>query len=174
MKNIALKKISLCGLFSALALISFIVEGLFTPLIIPGAKIGISNIFILLSTICLGWTYGYATLLIKVILGSLFAGNASAIIYSLPAGVISLTLQIFCLYFIKKASITCISIIGAVTHITIQNVLFCLYTLTTEYLVYLPYLALIGILGGTITGLSVYLTIKRLPEKYINFTLTSN
>lgn len=173
MMKLKLKKISLCGLFSALALVSFIIEGLFTPLIIPGAKIGISNIFILLSTICLGWAYGYATLLIKVILGSLFAGNISAILYSLPAGIISLTLQIFCLYFIKKASITCTSIIGAVIHITIQNVLFCLYTLTTEYLVYLPYLALIGIIGGAITGFSVYLAIKRLPEKYMNINSTN-
>jgi hypothetical protein len=59
------------------------------------------------------------------------------------------------------------SVLGAVINITIQNLIFCAYSQSMEYLVYLPYLALIGVLGGTITGFAVYLSIKRLPEKLI-------
>lgn len=168
MKSSTLKKICVCGLFSSLALISFIIEGLFPPLIIPGAKIGLSNVFILLSLVCLGPVYAYAVLLTKVILGSLFAGNISAIIYSLPSGVVALTLEIIVLCYIKRASIISTSVLGAVVNITIQNLIFCAYSQSMEYLIYLPYLALIGILGGTITGFAVYLSIKRLPEK-LNF-----
>ncbi len=164
MSNLALKKIILTALYSSLSLIAFYVESLFPPLIIPGAKMGLSNIFILLATLSLGSIYGFATLLIKVTLGSLFIGNPSAIIYSLPAGVLALSVELLVIYFIKRTSVVSASIAGAVVNITVQNVFFCLLTGTTLYLTYLPYLSLIGIIGGTVTGLAVYLAIKRMPD----------
>ncbi len=163
MRNLKVKKLVLTALYSALALIAFCIESAFPPLIIPGAKMGISNVFILLSTISLGPVYGFLTLIAKVTLGSLFIGNFSAIIYSLPAGVLSLTVEILILYFIKKISVVSASIAGAVVNITVQNVVFCLYTSTFKYLAYLPYLALIGVIGGAVTGFAVYLLVKKLP-----------
>ncbi len=167
MRNVSLKKLALCGLLSALSLITFLIENLFPPLIIPGAKIGLSNVFILLSALILGAGYGYATLVIKVLLGSLFSGNISAIVFSLPSGAIALTLEIIAIYFIKKSSIIAISVLGAVVNITTQNLIFCLYAQTPQYLVYLPYLALIGVLGGIVTGVAVYIICKRLPKKLL-------
>ncbi|MBQ7340329.1 MAG: Gx transporter family protein [Clostridia bacterium] len=167
MRNVRLKKLALCGLLSTLSLITFLIENLFPPLIIPGAKIGLSNVFILLSALVLGAGYGYATLVIKVLLGSLFSGNISAIVFSLPSGAIALTLEIIAIYFIKRSSIVSISVLGAVVNITTQNLIFCLYTQTPQYLVYLPYLALIGILGGVVTGFAVYIISKRLPKKIL-------
>ncbi len=164
MSNVKLKKVVLCALYSAFALISFYIESLFPPLIIPGAKMGISNVFILLSVLTLGPTYGYFCLFIKVCLGSVFIGNISAIMYSLPAGVLALTVEILIFYLAKKVSIISTSIAGAVISITVQNIVFCLITGTMAYLSYLPYLALIGVLGGLVTGLAVYFAIKRLPK----------
>lgn len=167
MRNLSLKKLALCGLLSALSLITFLIENLFPPLIIPGAKIGLSNVFILLSALILGAGYGYITLIIKVLLGSFFSGNISAIVFSLPSGAIALTLEVIALYFIKRSSIISVSVLGAVVNITTQNLIFCIYTQTPQYLVYLPYLALIGVLGGIITGFAVYIICKRLPKKLL-------
>ena len=164
MRNIKLKKIVLSALYSAFALIAFYIESLFPPLIIPGAKMGISNVFILLSVLTLGPIYGYIALFIKVCLGSVFIGNISAIIYSLPAGLLALTVEIIIFYFVKKTSIISTSITGAVISITVQNIVFCFITGTMAYLSYLPYLALIGVIGGLVTGFAVYLAIKRLPK----------
>ena len=159
-------KLTLCALLTSLSIIAFTLENLFPPLFLAGARLGISNVFILLSTIVLGVGYGYATLIIKIIVGSLFSGNVSAIMYSLPAGLIALTLEIVIIYFVKSTSIVCTSIFGSVINSCVQNVVFCLVTDTTSYLIYLPYLALISVVTGLIVGFIVYLTLKRFPQKY--------
>ena len=165
MKNKKLFKIALTGILSAFATIAFAIENLFPPIILPGARMGVSNVFILLATVTLGVSSGFATLAIKIILGSLFSGNISAILYSLPAGVISLTLEVILLYAVKNVSIPAASVCGAVINTTVQNAIFCLVTQTVEYLCYLPYLALIGAISGLIIGFAVYLSIKKLPKK---------
>ena len=134
MKKVPVKKIALCALFSAMALIAFIIESLVPPIVIPGAKFGVSNIFILLATITLGPIYGLAVLIIKTTLGSIFAGNISAIMYSLPAGALALGIEIILIYLAKKLSLGAVSVAGSVVNITAQNVVFCLVTKTSAYL----------------------------------------
>lgn len=159
-------KLTLCAILTSLSIIAFTLESLFPPLFLAGARLGISNVFILLSTIVLGVSYGYATLIIKIIIGSLFSGNVSSIMYSLPAGIIALTLEILIIYFVKNTSIICASIFGSVINSCVQNVVFCLVTDTISYLAYLPYLASISIVSGLIVGFIVYLILKRFPTKY--------
>lgn len=168
MKNTYLKKISLCGIFSCFALISFVLESLFPPLFIPGARMGISNIFILLALIYLGRAYAYSVLVVKVLLGSIFSGNISAMMYSFPAGIVALTVEIILFIFIKHLSIISISVFGAIINSLIQNFMFCLITNNFGYLVYLPYLSIISTISGLIIGIVVYLVVKYLPEKLLN------
>lgn len=163
MKNLSIHKLTLSALLCALALITFTLENLFPPLFLPGARLGLSNIFILLLAILLNSTYAYFALIIKTFVGSIFAGNISMVLYSLPSGLIALTIELILLHFTKKTSVVCISVVGAVINTSLQNITFCLISGFTEYLVYLPYLALIAIPSGIIVGLCVYLTIKRLP-----------
>ncbi|MBQ7348423.1 MAG: Gx transporter family protein [Clostridia bacterium] len=167
MKNGILRKISMTGILSAFATIAFIIEGLFPPLFIPGARMGISNIFILLTVVILGYKYGFAVLIVKIVIGSLFSGNVSAMLYSLPAGIISCTVQVLMVNLTEKFSITAISVTGAIVNVTVQNTVFCLITRVWQYLAYLPYLALTGLISGLIVGLSVYLIIKKLPLKIL-------
>lgn len=159
-------KITLCAILSATSIIAFTLENLFPPLILPGARLGISNVFILISVVMLGAGYGYATLIIKIIVGSLFASNPSSMLYSLPAGLISLTAEILIIYYVKNTSIVCASVFGAVINSTIQNSIFCLVTNTLDYMIYLPYLALTSVISGLVVGFIVYLAIKYLPNKY--------
>ena len=66
-------------------------------------------------------------------------------------------------------SIVSISVLGATINIITQNIIFCLYTFTIEYLIYLPYLSLIGVIGGAVVGFTVYLVVKKFPKNlYIN------
>ena len=160
------KKLTLTGVLTALATLSFVLESLFPPLFLPGARLGISNLFILLCLILCGIKYGAFCLVVKVLLSSLFSGNLSSIMYSLPAGLISLILQVVLLYVVKSSFIAT-SVSGAVVNTVVQNAVFCLITRTSEYLYYSPYLALIAIISGLIVGFAVYLTIKILPEKFL-------
>ena len=156
-------KTTLCALLTAFALITFVLESLFPPLFLPGARMGISNVFILLAAVILGYKYAAAVLIVKTVLGSLFAGNISAVIYSLPSGAIALIIELLLLYFCKNVSVIAVSVLGAVINVTGQNLVFCLVTGTTEYFAFLPYLALISILSGILVGFTVYLAVKKLP-----------
>ncbi len=164
--NFKLFKVTLCAVLSALGTIAFTIEGLFPPLFLPGARLGVSNIFILLSAILLGGKYGFITLIVKTVLGSLFAGNLSMILYSLPAGAVALTVELIIIYIIKKTSVLAVSVAGAVLNTTVQNIAFCLITGASEYLAYLPYLALISVISGLFVGFAVYLILRYLPIKY--------
>ena len=164
--NFKLFKVTLCAILSALGTIAFTIEGLFPPLFLPGARLGVSNIFILLAAIILGGKYAFITLMVKTVLGSLFAGNLSMILYSLPAGAIALTVELIIIYIIRKTSVVAVSVGGAVINTTVQNVIFCLITGASEYLAYLPYLALISVVSGLFVGFAVYLILRYLPRKY--------
>lgn len=158
-------KFSMCALLSGLALLSFMLESLFPPLIVPGARMGISNIFILLAVFMLGKWYAFIVLIIKCVLGSIFAGNPSAMLYSIPSGIISLFVQVLLIFKVKNISVLATSILGAVINITIQNVVFCIIGNALVYFYYLPYLLLVAILSGAIVGATTLLLIKKLPDK---------
>ena len=159
-----IKKVSLCGIFTALALISFMIENLFPSALIPGARLGISNVFILLSLIFLGVPWAFSSLIIKCVLGSVFSGNVSAVIYSLPAGLIALSIETVLLIFTKDISVVAISVAGAVINSLMQTVTFALVTNSIYMFSYLPYLLLIGTGSGVIVGLLVFFTVKTMPK----------
>lgn len=165
MKHETNKKIALCGILSAAACIAFMIENLFPPLFIPGAKLGISNLFVLLALLILGVKYAFFTLLVKALVSCFFAGFASAM-YSIPAGVLALSAEILLIYAVKT-SLPCASVVGSVINVTVQNSVFCLIAETPEYLVYLPYLASIAAITGFAVGSALYLTIKKLPKKNV-------
>lgn len=159
------KKIALCGIFSAMACITFAIENLFPPLFIPGAKLGLSNLFVLLSLIIIGIGYAFMTLGLKVLVGGLIIGFSS-VMYALPSGILALVVEIVLLYVVKT-SVLSASVAGAVICSLVQNVVFCIVCGATEYLVYLPYLALISVIAGLAVGFACYIILKRLPKKQI-------
>lgn len=165
--KISVKKVAFCGILTAFAAIAFILESLFPPIILPGARMGISNAFILLTLIFLGGKYGFIALCVKILIGGIFSGNVSSLLYSLPAGIISLSVQCLLLYKAKEVSIISTSISGAVINSTVQNAVFCIVTNTLEYLYYLPYLAFISVISGLVVGLIVYFSIKYIPKKLL-------
>ncbi len=163
-KKITLRKITLTAILTAISIIAFTIESLLPPLIIPGTKLGLSNIFILLILLIIGEKYAFISLVIKVILGGLFSGNISTIMYSLPSNLIALFMQIILIIFTRKLSIVAISIIGAIVNVTVQNTVFCLISKTFEFFVYLPYLSLISLFSGLLVGFTVYILINKLPN----------
>ena len=167
MKNIIIKKITITAVLSALSTLAFMLESLFPPLFIPGARMGISNVFILFTIITVGYRYGFIVMAVKILIGSTFSGNLSSILYSLPAGLVSCGVQVILVHFTKNFSLPAISVLGAVVNSTVQNTVFCLVTSTWEYISYLPYLALIAIISGLIVGFATYLLIKKLPLKLL-------
>ena len=93
-----------------------------------------------------------AILLVRCTLGALFAGNASALLFSLLGG-LSALLVMALLSGAKKLSIFGVSIAGAAAH-NCGQVCAALITLgSTAPLYYLPFLLLVSLFTGALSGL---------------------
>lgn len=144
----------------------FMVESLFPPLILPGAKMGLSNIFSMLTLFLLGPTEAFVLVVIRTVLGSMFTGNMSTLMYSLTAGVVSVVVSSALVQLAyPRVSIVAISVVSAIMHNVTQNVVFCLVSNTPEMFSYMPWLALLGILAGVIVGFAVWFILKAIPTR---------
>ncbi len=169
MPKLSAKRVATLGILTALSLISFILESLLPPLFLPGAKIGLSNIFTLMTLFMFGPIDAIILIVVRTTLGALIVGNLVSLIYSLLAGVISLMFAIALIQLVyPRISLVSISITSAVVHNIVQVLVFCLLVQNAYMISYLPYFALIGIASGLIVGTLVYLIIHKVPISYFD------
>ncbi len=162
-KNTGIKRLALLGIFTAGALLSFLLESLIPPLFIPGAKFGISNVFTLFCMVVLSPAEAAVLLIARIFLGNLIVGNLFATVFSLPAGLVALLVGALLLALIPKISLTAVSVAMAVMHNAVQNVVFCLISGSFAAAIYLPYLLLLGVISGFFVGCLVYLLVHKIP-----------
>jgi len=168
MVKFSTRRIVVLATLTAVALIMFMVESLFPPLFFPGAKMGISNICTLLCLVMLTPFDAIILIIIRTTLGSLFSSGISTLVYSLPAGMISVVVSSLLMLFHPKISLVAISITSAVIHNITQNLIFVWISGVTLMLNYMPYLSLIGVLAGFIVGIATYFLVKAIPQSTFN------
>ncbi|MCH5159502.1 MAG: Gx transporter family protein [Clostridiales bacterium] len=165
-KFFSARRIATLSVLTAMGLITFMIESLFPPLFLPGAKMGISNVFSLLTLMVLGPTEAFILVLIRTTLGSMFTGNMSTLMYSMTAGVVSVAVSAVLVEFVyPRVSIVAISVVAAVLHNLTQNLVFCLISNTSEMFAYMPWLALLGVVAGIIVGFAVWFILRAVPTK---------
>lgn len=160
------KKIAVLSLLTGLGLIAFIIENLLPPLFIPGAKLGLANIFSFATLILYSPAEAFLVLIARTVLGAVFAGNLSALLYSFTGGAVSLTVSSILIYTAyPKISITAVSVAGAVLHNITQNIVFVFLTGSVLMFGYMPYLALLGIFSGAVVGGITLAVFRGIPVK---------
>ena len=162
------KKVARLSLFTALALIMSLVESALPPLFwfAPGAKLGLANLLSLITLFTDGVIGGYVVLIIRVLLSSVFGGNFSALLYALPAGIISYSIQVLLVKFcLKKIGVVSVSIVGGVIHNAVQMVIASIITGVNVYSLTI-YSLPAGFVAGLFVGLVAYFTLKHLPDKF--------
>lgn len=158
------KKIAVLSLLTGLGLVTFIIENLLPPLFIPGAKLGLANIFSFAALIIYSPWEAFIVLIARTVLGAVFAGNLSALLYSFTGGLVSMAVSSVLVYTAHpKISVMSISVAAAVLHNITQNIVFVF--LTGSYLMfgYMPYLALLGIFSGAVVGGITLTVFKGVP-----------
>ncbi len=173
-RGMSAKKLAALALLTALGLGAFMIESMFPPMFFPGAKMGLSNIFSLFALVLYGLPEALLVVVARTVLGSLFAGNFSLLLYSLTAGVVSTTVSRLLLLAFPRVSLLCVSVFSAVVHNTVQLLVYCALTQTTLIFSYLPYLALLGVLAGVIVGLAVTYAVKGIPLSFFARTAGVN
>ena len=155
------KQLTTGAILAALALALSYVEGMFPlPVPLPGFKLGLANIVTLFALYTLGAPSALAILLVRVLLGAMFAGNASALIYSLLGGFAAMAVMIALSRF-PKLSVYGVSVGGAAAH-NIGQVAAAMLTLgNAAPAAYLPLLLAVAVFSGALTGLICSLLLGR-------------
>ena len=85
------KKVAMTGMFVALAMIFSYVEVLMPiNLGIPGMKLGLANLVVVVTLYTLGLQTAFAVSLVRIMLVAMTFGSLSAMLYSLAGGLLSL------------------------------------------------------------------------------------
>lgn len=153
---------TLSAMMTALALIFSYVEMLMPiNLGIPGIKLGLANLVVLMAIYRLGGGYGLAIDLARIFLSALLFGNVSAMIYSLAGGLLSFAVM-YLLYRTGLFSPIGVSLAGGVTHNIGQLTVAALVTWTGKIFLYLPVLMIAGFVTGAILGTLAALIMQRM------------
>ena len=152
--KISTRQVAMCAMLTALALGLSTLENLFPVTLfipLPGVKLGLANIVTVFALYQLGAAPALCILVARCLLGSLFAGNASALLFSLLGGVLAM-LVMMALTRLRGLSVYGVSIGGAAAH-NIGQMAAALITLgNTAVLGYLPFLLAVSLFTGALTG----------------------
>ncbi len=158
------KRLAILGVLTALALVLSYVESLLPPIwaSVPGIKVGLPNIVIIILLYKLGLKDAVFVSIIRVLFSSfLLFGNVTTLFYSLAGAGLSLALMAIC----KKINIFStvgVSIVGGVSH-NLGQVLVAIALFSTSQLgYYMIVLTVTGTIAGVFIGILGSLALKRL------------
>ena len=160
-----LKKLTELALFTAIALIIFIIELRFPDIIpIAGVKLGLANIITVYAVFHYKPSETAMLLFCRVLLGAIFSANISALFYSLSGAVMCFVGMLIIKRFISENYIWLCSILGAVFHNIGQILASMLVMRSFAVISYLPILIISGCIAGLFTGLCAEMLLKRLQK----------
>lgn len=147
------KKLTFMALLTAIALIIFVVESYIpVPVPIPGVKLGLANVITLYAIWTLCPREALGILLTRILLGSIFAGQLTSLLYSLSGGLLCFLITLVARQIFNEKQIWIASVLGAMAHNIGQIFIAIVLTSTPGIIVYLPFLLISAIITGTFTG----------------------
>lgn len=154
MRKTKILRYATLGMLLALAIIVNYLESFIPSIGIPGVKLGLANIVIL---VCLYKYKVYEAAIVdilRVFIASLLKGTflSMAFYMSLSGATLSF-IAMLVLKQIKQLKPLVISVIGAIFHSFGQIIVALIYVQTSGILLYLPFIGLASILTGIFNGL---------------------
>ena len=147
------RKIAVLSLLTTVALTIFVLEAQLPPPVpVPGIKLGLSNVITLVTAVWFGRREALAVLLLRIVLGNMFAGQAIGFIYSLAGGISGYIVISVLLGFLKER-LWAVSVFGAVFHNIGQLAVAVILTGTWQIAGYFTVLTASAIITGAFTGL---------------------
>lgn len=163
------KKITLCGVLVALALALSYIER-FIPLQmivpLPGVKLGLANTVTLVALYMLKTRYAFMILIVRCILGAMFSGSITGLLFSLCGGILAMSVMALTKRM-KCFSIYGVSILGAAAHNIGQMTMAVLLMRSIYIGTYLPYLLIVAVFTGLATGAACAGILRVIPHAQI-------
>ena len=156
------RKLTLLGVLSAIALTIFMVEAQIPPIVpMPGVKLGLANIVTVFAVFALGAKEGAAVLFVRIFLGAVFAGNFSTIFYSAGGGACAIGVTILLKKILTQKQLWVAGCVGAIAHSVGQMAVAVTLSGTPGLAIYLPVMIVISIITGLFTGLCAQFLVNR-------------
>ena len=157
-------RIAVSAMFAALALIFSYIEAIL-PLStgIPGVKLGIANLVVILALYNMNFRYAMGINVIRILVAGLLFNGLFGALYSLAGGVVSLTVM----WLLKKTglfSMAGVSMAGGVAHNMGQLLVASALVSNLKMFVYLPVLMFSGIAAGILIGITASVVNERVPK----------
>ncbi|WP_026660136.1 Gx transporter family protein [Butyrivibrio sp. AC2005] len=161
-KTVNIKRIATLGLLLAYAMILSYIESLI-PFFggVPGMKLGLPNMVIVLLIYNYGMESGIVINLLRILLTGLLFGSMFGIMFSASGAVISFLVMVA----VKKINIFDIrgvSICGGISHNIAQLLIAAFVVKTSGIMYYLPLLLISGALTGFLNGIIAGIMLKYL------------
>lgn len=154
------ERVAIIGLFSAFAAILSYIEVIISfSMFIPGVKLGLANIAIVVVLYIYGYKYALMVNIIRIIVVGLLFSNAFSIAFSIAGALISFIVMAL----LKKLDIFSpmgVSVAGGVSHNIGQLLIACFVISSYSIINYIPVLMIAGIICGFIIGLTSIGVIK--------------
>lgn len=160
-------KTALFGMLLALAFILSYVETLVAfSFWVPGIKLGLANIVVLLALYLLGVKSAIILSVVRVVLVSFTFGNLYSLWYSLAGAVLSLLIMLL-MKRIKDFSIVGVSVAGGVGH-NLGQVIVAMFVLGKGMIYYFSLLIIGGIITGTLVGILGAIVLRQVKKAFVN------
>ena len=157
------KSITKTALLTAAALVMFVIEShIPNPIPIPGAKLGLANIFVVYALYAIDAKHALCLLFCKVMLGSLLAGHGSGLLYSAAGGGLCFLLMLLAKQLLHGRRLWLCSVVGALGHNAGQLAMAIAVTRTWQVAALTPALLTAGFVTGLFTGLAAQFAYERL------------
>ena len=159
------KKLALMAVLTAVALTIFMLEAqLPAPVPIPGVKLGLANTVTLTAMLILGRREAGAILAARIIMGAVFAGNPSAMLYSAAGGVLAYAAMCLLVGVVPEKRLWAVSAVSAVAHNMGQLLACVLVVKTPGVFIYAPALIVSGVITGVFTGFGAMYLVRALRK----------
>ncbi|MHC1723072.1 MAG: Gx transporter family protein [Aminipila sp.] len=127
---------------------------------IPGVKLGIANLVVIIALYLLGTSYAFFINIIRILVAGLLFNGAFGALYSLAGALISLLVMII-LKKTKLFSIVGVSMAGGVAHNVGQLLLAAVIISNIKIFLYFPVLLFSGMITGIIIGILSHLILRK-------------
>lgn len=147
------KTAAMLGMFTAAAMICSYIEAMIPVNFgIPGIKLGLANIVVLIVLYMMGTKDALIVSVLRIILTGFLFGNLFGILYSLAGGLLSF-LVMWLLKRTKKLRIISVSVAGGICHNIGQLLVAVVVVENYKIMYYIPVLLIAGFLTGLLIGI---------------------
>lgn len=163
-RGLATRRLALSAMLAALALIFSYVEAIIPiPVPVPGIKLGIANLVIVMAIYKLGFRYAFTINCIRILIAGLLFSGVFGMIYSFAGGILSITVM-YLLYRTGWFSMAGVSMAGGVAHNLGQLITAALLVESVRMMSYFSVLLFSGLISGILIGILASLIYRRLPD----------